>query len=301
MRRIFFVLVFAALAVPAPVRAVDDMQAVTAVWADFTASLRRGDYRAAHQLFSPQSQLAMPYADFVSEYNPISVAREMVLARPENQATNLQTDWAELTFSGTNPATGRPFRVGVSLVKNAGRWGLVAARNEERERTEAEARAVLVFAWNNRTAAPTLREVAAAIVRTQGNNPVFGYYRLESDGELFRMFPLQPGLRTFYVDKWGEVRSAEQTPPAPRLESAAALPVPERTPPPEPPPPPPARDRNVMPELAEPPGPAGRPGRAGRSASLDAMPEPPEPPAPENGRTRIPDSPPSLRLPDTIH
>ncbi len=298
MRRIFFVLLFAALAAPAPVRAVDDMQAVTAVWADFTASLRRGDYRAAHQLFSPQSQLAMPYADFVSEYNPISVAREMVLARPENQATNLQTDWAELTFSGTNPATGRPFRVGVSLVKNAGRWGLVAARNEERERTEAEARAVLVFAWNNRTAAPTLREVAAAIVRTQGNNPVFGYYRLESDGELFRMFPLQPGIRTFYVDKLGEVRSVEQTPPAPRLESAAALPVPERTPPPEPPPPPPARDRNVMPELAEPPGPAGRPGRPG---GAEAMPEPPEPPAPDSGRTRIPDSPPSLRLPDTIH
>ncbi len=297
MRRFLFVLLFAVLAAPAAVPAVDDMQAVTAVWADFTASLRRGDYRAAHQLFSPQSQLAMPYADFVGEYNPISVAREMILARPENQATNLQTDWAELTFSGTNPATGRPFRVGVSLVKNGGRWGLVAARNEERERTEAEARAVLAFAWNNRTAAPTLREVAAAIVRTQGNNPVFGYYRLESDGETFRMFPLQPGIRTFYVDKWGEVRSVEQTPPAPRLESAAALPVPERAPPQETPPPP-VRDRNVMPELAEPPGPAGRPHR---QSDPGEMPEPPEPPAPDSGRTRITDNPPTLRLPDTIH
>ncbi|MCC8191381.1 MAG: nuclear transport factor 2 family protein, partial [Planctomycetes bacterium] len=126
-----------------PTPAGDDIQAVTAVWADFAAALRRGDYRNAHGLFSAESRAALPYAEFVREYAPLSAAREMVVARQESLSTRVDGDWAVLAYGGHSPTTGRRFRVDVALVRNGGRWGVVAARNEAVERLEAEARTFL--------------------------------------------------------------------------------------------------------------------------------------------------------------
>lgn len=228
-RRVFLLpLVIIVLALAGPAVALEDIQAVNALWSDFTASLRRGDYPAAHRLFSPQSQLAMPYKEFVAEYSPLSLAREMILTPADNQGANLDNDWAELSINGTNRTTGRKFKVGVSMVRNLGGWGLVAARNETVERIEAEARKLLRLAWEYRNRGKG-REVAAAVSQAQTGNPVLEYYRLESDGKGFHTFPLKKGLRTFYLDQWGSVKAAEEVPPAPKLPTAARLEVPGRS------------------------------------------------------------------------
>lgn len=243
----------------------DDIQGVTAVWRDFVASIRRGDYPNAHSLFSPQSQRAMPYGEFVAEYGPLSVAREMVLAKPESQATDLDEDWAEIVYGGVNPGSGRKFKVGVSFVRDGGVWGLVAARNEERERVEAGARAMLRLLWESRDRAGA-RDLVAAMTQVQAESPVLRYYRLETDGAVFRAFPLEKGYRTFYVDGWGEVKSVEKTPVLSKRGSAADLVVPERS---------------VLP---------GGGGRDGGGVAVErgggGMPELSEPSVRERGRTR---------------
>ena len=272
--------------------ALDDIQGVSAVWSDFVASLRRGDYVNAHGLFSAQSRAAMPYREFVAEYGPSSSAREMVLAKPDSQATNLDGDWAEIAYGGVNPGTGRKFRVGVSFVKNQSGWGLVAARNETAERVEAGARGLLRLLWENRMhGAP--RDLVTALTRAQAGNPVLKYYRLETNGETFRAFPLERTLRTFYVDGWGAVRAVEADPEVRRLPRELQ-PVPER----------PARelppvaasaagDGGAMPELSEPADWDG----AGLETLDSEFPEPPMPGQPES---RLPSSPPAVNLPDTI-
>ncbi len=306
MKKCLFLLVFL---FASGLSAGDDIQAVGALWNDFAAALRRGDYRAAHGMFSAESRAAMPYAEFVREYAPASAAREMLLAKPESQSTRLDHDWAEIAYSGVGAGTGRPFRVGVSAVKNGGVWGLVAARPEASERVGAAARAVLAEAAAGRgdpAARRRLEEWAAAGAAT---SPVFGRYNFETDGESFRALPRGPGLRAFHLDEWGLVKqgaaAAPAAPPppepAPPASGAAAkrAPLPElgEIPLPPPPPPPPARPtENGLPELAEPPPvPAAPPGR-------DEMPEPPLPPPPPAGGVTAPSrrEVEEVLLPDTI-
>lgn len=187
--------------------AVDDIQAVGALWNDFVAALRRGDYRAAHALFSEQSREALPYVAFVREYGPLSAARELVLLRPEGQSTRLEEDWAEISSAGTRPGTGQVIRIGAAAVKNHGVWGLVAARNETRERLEALARGVLRRAGRLRGDPAARRTLEDWAVREAGNSPVFRAYHFETDGMQFRALPRERGLRAFHLDDWGMVQS----------------------------------------------------------------------------------------------
>ncbi len=297
MRRSVLLAVLLIILVLPTADALDDIQGVTAVWNDFAASVRRGDYRRAHALFSPQSRAILPYADFVTEYGPLSAAREMVLAKPASQSTSLDGDWAQLAYGGVNPSTGRGFRVVVSFARNNGRWGLVAARNEEPERVEAAARGLLSMLWHNRRLAPPA-DLLAAMQAAQANNPALRHYRFEWDGARFQAFPQTPRLRTFYLDESGEVRSVElvEDTALPRAEAAVSAPPPEPTPPsdplemPEPAVPPLVEG---LPELSEPPLP-------GATVNLeDELPEPPPPPGPP-GRPALPRERPTVSLPDVI-
>ena len=260
MRALILALLFM-LTVDAALAAGDDFQTVGAVWSDFVASLRRGDYRNAHSLFSAESRLAMPYAEFVAEYGPLSSAREMVLAKPESQSTQVNEDWAEIAYGGVNPDTGRRFKVGVSLVRNHGVWGLVAARNEASERVEAQVRGVLraIWVWRGQ---PEATQRIQEMLRTNAANPLFRFYRVDSDGQSFRAMPLREGLRAFFVDPAGQVRAVGTLPAAasapsgfsPRSAAGAAQPpLPDISFPPEQPPPATPPLVNGLPELSEPP------------------------------------------------
>ncbi len=253
-RRVLLLALLLATAFAPSARALDEIRGVTAVWNDFVAALRRGDYRNAHGLFSPQSRQAMPYAEFVDEYGPLSASREIILAKADSLSTRVDGDWGEINYGGTNPATGRKFSVGVAFVRNRDGWGLVAARNETVERIEAGARALIRLLWENRgKGAP--RELAAALTAAQAGNPVLRHYRLETDGRRFTAFPAERGLRTFFVDEMGGVRSVEETPEAlsPARSGRAIGRVPQESAiAPKPPAPPPERDPAAMPELSDP-------------------------------------------------
>ena len=291
-------------------RAGDDIQAVSAVWSDFVSALRRGDYQAAHGLFSPQSRAAMPYAEFVREYNPLSAARELVLAKPESLSTRLDGDWAEINYGGVNPGSGRAFRVGVALVRNQGAWGLVAARNEEPERLEAGARGILARAapWRDN---PRVRAMLDELVAA-GGNPVAARYRFEVADRTLRALPLVAGLRPFHVDVWGKVRPGVNSPAVPEpavvdivlpasTRVAASIPAP---PLPTPGMDEPARPTTPpllggMPELSQPPPPPGLP------PLPDDLPEPPPPyagnaAAPSSVRGMSAPEPAPFALPDLI-
>lgn len=254
----------------------DDIQTVGALWNDFVAALRRGDYRAAHALFSEQSREALPYAAFVREYGPLSAAREMVLLRPESQSTRLEQDWAEISCVGIHPGTGQPIRIGAAAVKNRDAWGLVAARNETRERLEALARGALRQAGRLRGDPAAGRLLAEWAERNAGGNPVFRAYRFETDGTLFRALPREPGqgLRAFHLDGWDMVQPGAVA-SAPVVPAAAAVPPQPAAPPPAPAVPAPRAATNGLPELTEPLFAPPFPD------TLDEMPEPP-PPAEEN-------------------
>lgn len=290
MTRILFLVVCWASLFPA--FAMDDMQAAGAVWNDFVASIRRGDYPNAHSLFSAESRAALSYGEFVAEYGPLSSAREMVVAKPESLSTSLDGDWAEISYGGVNPGTGRKFSVGVSLVRNRGQWGLVAARNEAIERAEAGARRLLGLLRDARDSAPP-KDLVAALNAAHAPNPVMRVYRVETDGRTFRTFPLQPGLRTFYLDNSGMVRALGRTAHAEPVP-AERLPVPQRTavPPPLPgdTPPPARRLENGLSEMAEPP-----PRSTGPRLPEGLDGEISEPPP------RQRDTPRAVRLPDSIH
>ncbi len=281
-RRAFLLLLLLALPFPSA-RALDEIHGVTPVWNDFVSALRRGDYRNAHGLFSSQSRQAMPYAEFVDEYGPLSASREIILARPDSLSTSVDGDWGEINYGGLNPGTGRKFSVGVSFVRNRGGWGLVAARNETVERIEAGARALLRLLWENRARGEP-RELAAALAKAQAGNPGLRVYRLETDGRRFTAFPGEKGFRTFFVDGMGGVRSLEETPetlsPARSGRSIGRVPresaiIPKA---------PPARDPDAMPELAD-------PGPAAPAPQLNDWAEPPMP---------APSASPRVSLPDTI-
>ncbi|MCL2001248.1 MAG: hypothetical protein FWG74_07415 [Planctomycetes bacterium] len=261
-----------------PLSAGDDIHAVGMLWKDFSAALRRGDYHTAHGLFSAESRAAMSYAEFIREYSPMSAAREILLTKPESQSTRLEPDWAEIAYSGVITGTGRPFRVVVSVVKNNGVWGLVAARNEAVERLEAAARAVLAEFYARRDDPAAQRQMKEWSAPGMNGNPVFNRYRFETNGEYFRALPVGHGLRTFHVDKLGMVKpgtfaAASSPPPAQPLSSSvmnqALPPKPDEIPNLSPAP---ARPiLNGLPELTEPPPfPATPPG-------LEEMPEPPPP------------------------
>lgn len=297
MRTAFIVLLLFLFAGPG--RAQDEIQAVGAVWNDFVSSLRRGDYPNAHALFSPESRAVMPYGEFVAEYGPLSAAREMVLTKPESQGTSVDDDWAELTYGGTNPATGRKFKIGVAFVRNEGGWGLVAARNETAEKVEAGARGLLRMVWNARGQGG-VRELIAALNEAHAKNPLMRFYRIETDGQAVRAFPLRPGLRTFYLDNLGMVRSMERPEAAPRHPATGGgIRVPERSAmAPKEPGPPQKPERPLgpdgMPELPEPPP----RGAAGGTKDLDEeIAEPPMPPSRAGSRAV---ERPSVSLPDTI-
>ncbi len=247
MRRYaFFLLIF--LSTIAPLAAGDDIQAVNALWSKFVQALASGQYKQAHSLFSPESRSALPFGEFVVEYGPVSAARELVLAKTENVSTSLNGDWAELTYGGHRAGTGRPFAVGVAMVKNSGEWGLVAARNEAPESLEAGARALLRSVATVR-GQPNAGTLVRELLARESGNPVLTHYRFDTDGELLKAVPVAQGLRPFHVDSSGAVHPGLEPAPVP----AAPPSVPE--------PAEPAQPRPVMvdglPELGEPPPPPG--------------------------------------------
>lgn len=295
MRRAWILAVAAALWICLPACAADDMQDVASVWSRFTASLRCGDYPEAHRQFSEESQNAMPYPEFVAEYGPLSTARELILAKPESQSTNVDGDWAEFLFGGVNPGTGRRYQVGVSLVRNGDGWGLVAARNEDAERIQAGARALLRAAWNARNHAEP-SAIAAALSEANADNPVLKFYRIEASADGFVAFPQHAGLRTFYTNALGDAVSMEQPAQGGGREKETAAPQPsggQKTGP-APAIPASALD-NGIPEMTEPPP------LSERNSGLDGeMREPP----PSPGRSAPPREPanrmPLIELPDAI-
>ena len=289
------------LCLPTTAQAEDEFQMVSAVWTDFVSALRRGDYRRAHNLFSAESRAAMPYPQFAAEYGPLSVAREMVLARPESMSTRVEGDWAEITYSGANPTGGQPFRIGAALVRNQGSWGLVAARNEEIERLEAAARDLLrqMGQWRRQN---ELAEKLVALSSTDAN-PMARFYRFEVAGATVGAQPLQTGLRAFYLDGLGTVRTGV-VPTAPagtaKLIDIAEKKIPAVD----------APDSGMsahknegqgggMPEVTEPPS-LPHPARA-FSRDLDDMPEPmPPPPLEPPARPRPADEPPAIPEPTHV-
>lgn len=252
------------LAAAAP--AGDGMRAIAAVWDDFASALRRGDYPLAHSMFSAESRAAMPYRVFVLEYGPASAARELILSPAESLTARTDGDWGEISFSGLNSGSGRPFRVGVALVRNQGTWGLVAARNESVERLEASARYILSLAvkWRgDAEAAPRL----SAWLETLEDFPARRHYRFETNGEFFRAAPLTAGLRAFHADEWNTIKPGLSSPPTP-----AQPPLPQFTPAP------PAGGRGApLPELDEPVAPTPLPPQR-RQQLVDGLPEMSEPP-----------------------
>jgi hypothetical protein len=283
-------LILLILSIPPPTGAGDDIREVSAMWEDFVAALRRGDYRAAHGLFSPESRAALPYPDFAREYGPLSAAREAVLARPESRSTRLEGDWAEIECQGTNPGSGRRFRIVASAVKNVDVWSLVAGRNEARERLEAAAREVIrtCSAWRG---LPDAAQKLARLVETGTGGPVFTSYRFETDGRDFRAIPQGQGLRPFHLDAWGMVRPGTSSA---NIQPLAASPGGNDMPPSilaiPPIPPPPSAPATGLPELSEPPA-----GPAGLTGGLPELP----PPAPAPRTVGIYDQEP-LTLPDSI-
>ena len=253
---LFGLIVSLALSISLPIPAGDDIRAITSLWDDFLAALRRGDYPAAYALFSHESRQALPYADFTRRYGPLSAAREAVLARPESRSARVEGDWAEIASSGVWPDSGRRFRIVAAAVKNQDSWSLVAAGSETRERREAAAREVLrtAAAWRG---LPDAAARLAKLVATGSNRQVFRDFVFQTDGNHFRALPQASGLRAFHLDPWGAVRPGANdgdlqalpaTPAAQAKNRPAALPLPS------PPAPPPA---NGLPELAEPPFPSG--------------------------------------------
>lgn len=278
------------LCLPAVVRAGDDMGTVSGLWNGFVQALVRGDYREAHSYFSPESRQALPFAAFVMEYSPVSVAREMVLAKPENLSTRLDGDWAELTYGGFGPGTGRPFAVSVSMVKNGDDWGLVAARNERPERLEADARMLLRMAGSVR-GLPNARQLMSDMLAGESANSALSAYSFDIDGEILKATPLVPGLRGFHVDAAGVVRSGLQPMPAPEPEAPAFvaesfLPEPEPV------------MVDGLPEMGEPP--ALPPGLGvGVGEDLPELAAPPMFSFDEGRMERLPD-PEAFSLPDRI-
>lgn len=307
IRRLAALLIMCCIAASA--RAGDGMQSITALWNDFSTALRRGDYQLAHSMFSPESRAAMPYQVFVLEYGPASVARELILSPPESLTTKTDGDWGEISFSGLNSGSGRPFRVGVALVRNQGAWGLVAARNEGVERLEASARFVLSLATKWRGDPEASAKLSSWLGGIE-DFPTLQYYRFETDGRIFRAVPLSNGLRAFHVDEWDMIKPGLTSPPpavllpdpladpAPTARRPAA-PLPELGEPVEPLPPlppPPPRLVNGLPELAEPPG------ASAAFPELDVFQEPDVPPPSPPARPRQPDewAPSPFQLPDVI-
>lgn len=240
IRLALFMIVCLSAAAPAG----DDIQAISGLWNGFVQALDRGDYRRAHNFFSQESKQALPFADFVLEYSPVSVARELVLAKPENLSTSLDGDWAELTYGGYRQGTGRPFAVAVSMVKNGDAWGLVAARNEQRERLEAGARMLLRMAASVR-GLPNARQLMGDLLARESADPALSVYRFDTDGDILKAMPSVQGLRGFHVDPAGAVRPGLQPAPEPK----APPPVPE----PKPPEPPAPIMVDGLPEIGEPP------------------------------------------------
>lgn len=265
----WIVVVVLLLALPAPARAGDDIEAINSTWRDFVAAVRRGDYPSAHRLFSEQSQAVFPYAAFSGEYGPLSAARETVLADPSRLSTSRSGDWAEVRFSVVLPVSGRVVEVAAPFVKNNETWSLVAARNETRERFEAAARDFLRRLAPHLSGADAEEMVNAVIVRELANNQLGKAYVFAVKDRRLRAMPNVGGLRAFHVDNWGQVKqgigdaatSLGQLAPLPNAalspaappKSARLKPVPEFTGIPAPLLAAPTGDNDAfLPELADP-------------------------------------------------
>lgn len=247
----------------------DGIEALNVSWRDFVAAVRRGDYPAAHLMFSEQSRAVFPFQAFVREYGPLSAARETLLADPASLATRVNGDWGEIRFAIRLPVSRREMTVTVAFVRNDGVWSLVAARNEEREQLEAAARDLLRQLLPH-LSRPDARELVAAVVAGQpGDNPLTRAYDFAYAQNRLRAIPKLSGLRAFHLDNWGMVKQGMGESAAelgklavmPNQGGPAAIP--------------PAPARSVPPPVAVP----DRPIIAGAPAPDQALPELAEPPA----------------------
>ena len=219
--RLLLALAVLAALFPAPAAAGDGIGAINDVWRDFVAAVRRGDYDAAHNLFSDQSRAVFPLPAFRSEYGPLSAARETLLAEPSSLSTDISGDWGEIRFMVRFPATGRNLWVAVAFVRNDAAWSLVAARNETRERLEAGIRGAL------RRLAPLVadpnsgaRALEAAVRELAG--PLAQAYAVEVVSGTLLARPRLAGLRTFHIDSWGHIRQGPGVPGSGQLRDLAA-------------------------------------------------------------------------------
>lgn len=175
----WFLFVAFVFLVPIPAPAGDGIEAIGGVWRDFVAAVRRGDYDAAHRLFSEQSRAAFPLPAFMDEYGPLSAARETLLAEPSSLSTDVNGDWGEIRFTVRLPVSGKSLRVGVTFVRNDDVWSLVAARNETRERLEAGIREVLRRLAPLAVGQGAEGRVAEAVARDLGEGPLARAYEVE--------------------------------------------------------------------------------------------------------------------------
>ncbi|MDR1612875.1 MAG: hypothetical protein LBT97_08845 [Planctomycetota bacterium] len=248
---------------------------VNAAWSVFADSLRRGDYPAAYAMFSGPSKSVYAYREFVSEYGPLSRAREMLLSEPSSFTVNVLGDWAEIMFTVAAPVSMRELRIAMGMAKHGSDWELVAGRNEDNERNEAAARNVLRYLEETRAQPGGESELANTLASPPlAGDPSFYNYRFEMRHGAIEAIPENAGLRKFHVSGSGEVRTGgvdEVGLPAYREPAAPGIHPPTASDPPLGPVT--VRANGSMPDLAEPPPPGTAVGGLGALPEL-AIPPP---------------------------
>lgn len=263
LHRILALCVLLLCAASCACRAADDIQAVSAVWTDFSAALRAGEYARAHAMFTAQSQAAMDLSRFTAEYNPLSLTREMVTAKPESLTVVIDGEWAQLRYGGVFAGTGERFALSASLTRNEGIWALVADRNERPERIEAAARSLLLLYASVRGQADARERWRQALDNISSTLPVGTYYRFSNDSGVIAALSNTPRLRSFHLDAYDRVLPGGKPTPQPLPQA-----LPQTA---QPPAPAPMPEPNALWEPAEPPP------LPGAGPEPPEMPEPPEP------------------------
>lgn len=216
-----------------------------ALWENFTSALRSGSFAEAHACFSPASRRVFSFEAFAAHYHPLTAAYEATLSPVEEGQFRLCGDYAVLRFVAASAApsalaeddrrpnglagsssTRRGVMVTALMVREDGRWWLVAAARERSEKLEALARNLLRSlaaapavrrAWESGRPLDAVALAAAAPQVMHGSEASLcrQHYRfsLANGGSGLRLqaCALAPELRSFVleaVDESPRVRSA---------------------------------------------------------------------------------------------
>lgn len=161
------------------------------LWETFTQHLRRGEMDKAYACFSPLSRHVFSHTDFITHYHPITAMSAATLSPIDDGQFRVQGDLAQLRYLAKSQApTADPKQargglfVTALLVREEGRWYLVAAAREAEARLEAETRNLMRRLW--RTPAVRNALIAGHAISdahlTQGQDTLFA----TSEGALIR-------------------------------------------------------------------------------------------------------------------